>query len=79
MAPTSLSFNTEYWYRPTDPAMSLIGTPSTLAHWRCEGRGPKFSKIGKGQGSRILYSGIVLVAWLESQAVPITAVPGSAA
>ena len=79
MAPTSLRFNPEYWYRPTDPAMALIGTPSTLAHWRCKGRGPKFSKIGNGQGSRILYSGMVLVAWLESKAVPSSAVPGNAA
>ena len=79
MALTSLNFNPEYWYRPTDPAMSLIGTPPTLAHWRCEARGPKFSKIGTGQGSRILYSGNDLIAWLESHAVPITAVPGNAA
>ena len=79
MSPTSFSFEPDYWYRPGDPAMRLIATPSTLAHWRCEARGPKFSKIGRGQGSRILYSGNDLIAWLESHAVPITAVPGNAA
>ena len=70
MAPTKISFDPESWYRPTDPAMRLIGTPSTLAHWRCEGRGPKFSKIGSGQGSRILYHGAALIAWLEEKRVP---------
>ena len=67
MPPTSMSFDPTVWYRPTDRAMELIGTPSTLARWRSDHRGPSYSKVGRGQGSRILYSGAVLNSWLASQ------------
>ena len=75
MSPTKMSFDPEVWYRPTDGAMALIGTPSTLARWRSDHRGPSFSKVGRGQGSRILYSGAVLNSWLHSQdkGVPVAA------
>ena len=75
MSPTSSSFDPDVWYRPGDPAMSLIGTQSTLARWRSDHRGPSFSKVGRGQGSRILYSGAVLNSWLHGQdkKVPVAA------
>ena len=71
MPPTSTSFEPTFWYRPTDQAMAIIGTASTLARWRCDGRGPSFSKVGHGQGSRILYFGATLNAWLHGQDVKV--------
>ena len=55
--------------------MALIGTASTLARWRSDGRGPSYSKVGHGQGSRVLYSGATLNSWLASQdqKVPVAA------
>ena len=73
MPQTSISFDASCWYRPTDPAMLVIGATSTLARWRSEHRGPSFTKVGTGRSSRILYSGAALIAWLESQSVPVGA------
>lgn len=66
MAPTSTYFDSQAWYRPDDPAVRFIGSKSTLAHWRSEGRGPRFKKIAGGKGSRVIYSGRVLNEWLAS-------------
>ena len=53
-----------YW---TDDAELLrLGRPSTLAHWRCEGKGPAFVKLG---GKRIGYRGAALNKWLDEQTV----------
>ncbi len=58
-------FNPDRIYPASDPALLVLGTYSTLAHWRCEGRGPAFIKIG----SRVAYRGSDLNAWIESQTV----------
>ena len=52
-------------YLTTDPTLKLIGAPSTLAHWRCEGKGPPFVKLG----GRVAYRGADLNAWIDSQTV----------
>ena len=57
-------FNEDVFYKPDDEALRPIGAISTLAHWRIEGRGPRFYKIG----NRVIYSGRDLNAWLERQA-----------
>ena len=49
----------------TDPALLVLGRPSTLAHWRSAGRGPAFIKIG----SRVAYAGAALNDWLKSRTV----------
>ena len=52
-------------YFATDPALRTIAPASTMAHWRCEGRGPAYIKIG----SRVAYRGSDLNAWLAEQRV----------
>ena len=52
-------------YLTDDPALAVIGLYSTLAHWRSEGRGPAFIKLG----SRVAYSGRALNEWLETRTV----------
>ena len=52
-------------YITDDPALLKLGKPSTLAHWRSEGRGPAFVKLG----SRVAYKGADLNAWIESRTV----------
>ena len=52
-------------YLAGDPALLVLGRPSTLAHWRSEGRGPAFIKLG----SRVAYRGSDLNAWLAAQTV----------
>ncbi|MCY4002493.1 MAG: hypothetical protein OXF33_02115 [Rhodospirillales bacterium] len=52
-------------YLTDDPALLAIGPYSTLAHWRSEGRGPAFIKIG----SRVAYSGADLNSWLRERRV----------
>ena len=71
MQPISTSFDPDRFYRGDDPEMRIIATAGTLARWRCEGRGPAYSKSGYGQGARILYQGIDILAFLaERKTVP---------
>ena len=63
-------FNPDQYYRAGDPALSIIGTPGTLAVWRHQGRGPRYSKFG----NRVLYRGTDLNAWLDDHVVePVAA------
>ena len=48
-----------------DPVLNALAPYSTMAHWRCEGRGPVFIKIG----SRVAYSGKALNDWLAARTV----------
>ena len=52
-------------YFASDPAVLALAPYSTLAHWRSEGRGPAFVKIG----SRVAYRGADLNAWLDARTV----------
>ena len=45
--------------------MSLNSPYSTLAHWRSEGRGPAYVKLG----SRVAYSGRALNEWLAARTI----------
>ena len=58
-------FDDDTLYLAGDPALLKLGRPSTLAHWRSEGRGPAFIKLG----SRVAYRGSELNAWLAAQTV----------
>ncbi len=46
-------FDEHKLYLAGDPALLVLGRPSTLAHWRSEGRGPAFIKLG----ARVAYRG----------------------
>ena len=57
-------------YLADDPALKVFGTYSTLSHWRSEGRGPAFIKLGHNVG----YSGKALNDWLLARTVvPVAA------
>ena len=59
-------FDDDKLYLTSDPALTqAIGPYSTLAHWRSEGRGPKFVKLG----SKVAYRGSDLNEWLASRTV----------
>ena len=58
-------FDPDKLYLTNDAALLVLGRPSTLAHWRSEGRGPAFIKIG----SRVVYAGTALNDWLKSRTV----------
>ena len=53
-------------YLADDPVLAVLGSYSTLATWRHEGRGPAFIKIS---GKRVAYRGSDLNAWLEARVV----------
>ena len=61
-------FQDERLYLASAPALDVLGTASTPAHWRSEGRGPAFIELG----SRVAYKGGDLNAWLEAQTVQPT-------
>lgn len=44
-------FNATKLYLSDDAELKVLGSPSTLAHWRSEGRGPMYIKLG----SRVAY------------------------
>ena len=52
-------------YFANDPAVLALASYSTLAHWRSEGRGPCYIKIG----SRVGYLGGDLNLWLKARTV----------
>ena len=58
-------FQDDKLYLAGDPALLVLGPYSTLAHWRSEGRGPAFIKLG----SKVAYKGSDLNAWIEAQTV----------
>ena len=68
-------FDSEKLYLSTDPAFDVLGTASTRAHWRSQGQGPPFVKLGAG----VAYRGQDLLDWIESRVVQPTERPVSAA
>lgn len=58
-------FQEDKLYMTSDPALTAIGPYSTLAHWRSEGRGPRFIKLG----SKVAYRGSDLNSWLAERTV----------
>ena len=58
-------FDDNKLYLTSDPALKAIGPYSTLAHWRSEGRGPRFIKLG----AKVAYRGSDLNEWLASRTV----------
>ena len=58
-------FDPDTLYFATDPALRSIAPASTMAHWRCEGRGPAYVKIGP----KVAYKGAYLNRWIEAQTV----------
>ena len=58
-------FDENRLYLTADPALKALGPYSTLAHWRSEGRGPAFIKLG----GRVAYSGEALNKWLTERTV----------
>ena len=61
-------FDDNRLYPASDPALRAIAPYSTMAHWRSEGRGPAYIKVG----ARVSYSGRALNEWLRSQTVQPT-------
>jgi len=49
-----------------DAAEALHINIKTLARYRVEGVGPRYFKLGRGRGARVLYRLSDLVAWVES-------------
>ena len=58
-------FQDDTLYAANDPTLRKIAPYSTMAHWRCEGRGPRFIKIGP----RVAYRGRDLNDWLAARTV----------
>ena len=58
-------FDDNKLYRTDDPALLVIGRPQTLAHWRSQGRGPTYIKVG----GRVLYPGRELNLWLGGSTI----------
>ena len=58
-------FDPDKLYFTGDPAVRTLAPYSTLAHWRSEGRGPTYVKIG----ARVAYRGADLNTWLASRTI----------
>ena len=62
-------FDESRLYFTKDTAVLTLAPYSTLAHWRSEGRGPRYVKIG----ARVAYRGSDLNKWLATCTVEPTA------
>ena len=58
-------FQDDKLYFTGDAALLALAPYSTLAHWRSEGRGPVYVKIG----ARVAYRGADLNTWLASRTI----------
>ena len=58
-------FQEDRLYQANDPALKAIAPYSTMAQWRCQGRGPAYFKYG----GRVVYKGADLNAWLAAHRV----------
>ncbi|MDE0212435.1 MAG: DNA-binding protein [Boseongicola sp.] len=58
-------FDNDKIYLTDDPALKVLGSYSTLSHWRSEGRGPSYLKLG----SRVAYCGRELNRWLATRTI----------
>ena len=59
-------FEDDRLYFTNDPQLKQLGPYSTMAHWRSEGRGPAFIRVG---GKKVAYRGRDLNEWLDQQTV----------
>jgi len=59
----------ELFFKPTELAEVLKTNEGTLANWRCQRKGPPFTKVG---GS-VLYPRDKLGVWLNERLVDTTA------
>ena len=58
-------FESNRYYRTSDPELRLIATRGTLSQWRHRGEGPPYLRFG----NRILYEGKALNDWLDARIV----------
>ena len=58
-------FDDQQWYFANDPHVLRLASYFTMAHWRSEGRGPAYHKIG----NRVVYRGLDLNAWIAGRRV----------
>ena len=58
-------FEDDRYYETTAPELAVIATRSTLNVWRHQGRGPRFTKVGR----KVLYLGRDLNAYLDARVV----------
>ena len=58
-------FDESKFYKTTDPELLTLAPYSTMAHWRSDGKGPAYIKLGL----RVVYSGKALNEWLEARTV----------
>ena len=60
-----MKIDPDAWYPADAPELDVIGKRQTRARWRHEGRGPAFVK----SGSRVIYHGAAVLAWLEARTI----------
>ena len=59
-------FDPNKLYFASDDALKLLGSYSTLSHWRSDGIGPAYIRLGP---QRVAYAGAALNEWLRSRTV----------
>lgn len=60
-----MKISPDIFYRPDADELRSIAAKQTFAKWRCTGQGPTYHL----SGSRILYKGADILAWLEKNRV----------
>lgn len=52
----------------SETAAAMIGiSPTTLRIWRCNGKGPKFTKLGDAKQAGVVYFEADIQAWLDER------------
>ena len=55
---------------PAREAAKLLSvSPTRLAAWRADGKGPRYVKTGTAQSAKILYPYKALIEWIENHSV----------
>jgi predicted DNA-binding transcriptional regulator AlpA len=61
---TATASHSQEFLTPTELSSRIGIAVQTLARWRCEGKGPVFTKIG---GKKVLYRASEVDRWLEDK------------
>jgi len=63
----------ETWIKTDEFAKMARIANITARIWRCEGKGPKFTKLGTGRNAPVVYNLSDFLAWMEENKFQSTA------
>lgn len=65
--PQNMADMVDEWLTPAELAREIKYSRQTLANMRCQGRGPKFTKLGEGRFAPVRYKRRDVRDWMQAK------------